>query len=206
MSHTPGIYHRLALVLSFLYIISGSTTFLLYGFSAFDSFITVLALLTFAVLWRLVPYTTRVDATNPLSRSGRHFVFVSFFMIIWLLPAILFFSAMFERDPTKQTPTVAECVPERFMKFRCVPVGMNVILAFTIFGVLVRASWTIFHRAIAIHGEANMALPVDIPHPANFYPFKFYPPGSEVPVWMLAHMADVERDEQTEAEGAVGLV
>ncbi|KAJ7310047.1 hypothetical protein DFH08DRAFT_1088206 [Mycena albidolilacea] len=204
MSHTPGIYHRLALALSFLYIISGSITSVLYGFGTFDSYITVLALLTFVVLWRLVPYTTRVDVTNPLSRAGRHFVFVSSFMIIWLLPAILSFSAIFEGDPTKQTPVVVDCVPVRFMKLLCVPAGMDVILAFAIFGILVRASWTIFHRAIAIHGEANMALPADTPHPANLYPLKFYPPGSEVPVWMLAHMADVEQD--ADAEGAVGLV
>jgi hypothetical protein len=71
---------------------------------------------------------------------------------------------------------------------------------------VVRASWTIFHRAIGIHGEANMALPADTPHPANLYPLRFYPPGSEVPVWMLAHMADVEQDEEAGAERAVGLV
>ncbi|KAJ7789052.1 hypothetical protein B0H14DRAFT_2946223 [Mycena olivaceomarginata] len=75
-----------------------------------------------------------------------------------------------------------------------------------IYANLVRASSTIFHRAIAIHGEANMALPADTPHPANLYPLKFYPPGSEVPVWMLAHMADVEEDEEAGAERVVGLV
>jgi hypothetical protein len=64
---------------------------------------------------------------------------------------------------------------------------------------VVRASWTIFHRAIAIHGEADMALPADTPHPANLYPLKFYPPGSEVPVWMLAHMADVEQDADADS-------
>ncbi|KAJ7789039.1 hypothetical protein B0H14DRAFT_2946175 [Mycena olivaceomarginata] len=127
-------------------------------------------------------------------------------MIIWLLPAILSFAAIFEGDPAKQNPVVADCVPDRFMKLRCVSTEMDVILAFAIFGILVRAAWTIFHRAIAIHGEANMALPTDTPHPANLYPLKFHPPGSEVPVWMLVHMADVEQDEEAGAERAVGLV
>ncbi|KAJ7861741.1 hypothetical protein B0H14DRAFT_3616591 [Mycena olivaceomarginata] len=155
MSHTPGIYHRLALAQSFLYIISGSITSVLYGFGIFDSYIAVLALLTFVMLWATVnisalaavPYTTRVDIANPLSRAGRHFVFISSFMIIWLLPgtapqsfaivlryktipAILSFAAIFEGDPTKQTPVVADCVPDRFMKLRCIPAGMDVILAF----------------------------------------------------------------------------
>ncbi|KAJ7744300.1 hypothetical protein B0H14DRAFT_2986882, partial [Mycena olivaceomarginata] len=94
-------------------------------------------------------------------------------MIIWLLPASLSFAAILERNPTKQTAVVADCVLDRFMKLRCVPGGMDVILAFAIFGILVRTSWTIFHRAIAIHGEANMALPADTPHPANLYPLKF---------------------------------
>ncbi|KAJ7789035.1 hypothetical protein B0H14DRAFT_2946144 [Mycena olivaceomarginata] len=129
-------------------------------------------------------------------------------MILWLLPAILSFAAILERNPTKQTAVVADCVHDRFMKLRCVPGGMDVILAFAIFGILVRASWTIFHRATAIHGEADMALPADTPHPANLYPLKFYPPGSEVPVWMLAHMADIEQDEEVDADAdsAVGLV
>lgn len=50
-----------------------------------------------------------------------------------------------------------------------------------------------------------VALPSGLPHPANFFPFRNYPAGSEVPVWMLAHIADTERDE-SEGENAVGLV
>ncbi|KAJ7800455.1 hypothetical protein B0H14DRAFT_2899425 [Mycena olivaceomarginata] len=110
-------------------------------------------------------------------------------MIIWLLPASLSFAAILERNPTKQTAVVADCVLDRFMKLRCVPGGMDVILAFAIFGIL--PTWR---------------SPPTPPHPANLYPLKFYPPGSEVPVWMLAHMADVEQDEEAGAERAVGLV
>ncbi|KAJ7789045.1 hypothetical protein B0H14DRAFT_2946196, partial [Mycena olivaceomarginata] len=98
-------------------------------------------------------------------------------MIIWLLPASLSFAAILERNPTKQTAVVADCVLDRFMKLRCVPGGMDVILAFAIFGILVRASWTIFHRAIAIHGEADMALPADTPPPGESLPAEILPSG-----------------------------
>jgi hypothetical protein len=55
-------------------------------------------------------------------------------------------------------------------------------------------------------GETEIPLPSDVPHPANIFPFQFYPPGYKVPVWMLAHIADIERDEEEGEEGAVGLV
>jgi hypothetical protein len=78
-----------------------------------------------------------------------------------------------------------------------------------------RASSTLYHRAIAIHGEADTVLPPGIPHPAlppgiplsvaNSFLSKAYGPGSKVPVWMLAHIADTERDED-EGKPAVKLV
>ncbi|KAJ7339080.1 hypothetical protein DFH08DRAFT_1082553 [Mycena albidolilacea] len=102
---------------------------------------------------------------------------------------------------------VASCVPKGFLTFRCIPVGLDLVLPFAIFATLIRASWTIYHRSTALHGEhVAVALPSGVPHPANFFPFRNYPAGSEVPVWMLVHIADTERDESEEGENAVGLV
>jgi hypothetical protein len=78
------------------------------------------------------------------------------------------------------------------------------ILSFTNLNLnpVIVASWTVYHRATALHGEAEMRLSADgTPHPANCFPFKSYPP-----VWMLAHIADTERREGEEVVGAVELV
>jgi hypothetical protein len=127
-----------------------------------------------------------------------------------------------ESDPTKQTPMVASCVPNGFLTLRRIPVGLDLvlnlrylcvlfhcicILAETLRPPVIRASWAVYHRSTALHGEhAAVAYPSGVPHPANFFPFRNYPAGSEVPVWMLAHIADTERDESEEGENAVGLV
>ncbi|KAJ6454184.1 hypothetical protein C8R45DRAFT_1112124 [Mycena sanguinolenta] len=145
-----------------------------------------------------------------MSRVGRHFVFISFLVCGWLVPVLRVFFEMIEGDPAKRTPMVNACIPERFLTLRCIPVGVDFVLPFVIFATLMRGSWTVYHRAVAVHGEeeeASIALPPGIPHPANFFPFKVYPPGSQVPLWMLAHMADIERNEEPEGEAeAVGLL
>ncbi|KAJ7259135.1 hypothetical protein B0H12DRAFT_427520 [Mycena haematopus] len=134
---------------------------------------------------------------------------------------------MIEGDPSKRTPMVAACIPERFLTLRCIPIGINFVLPFAIFATracifalsivdhnhaetltlrdsVMRASWTVFHRAVAVHGEeASIALPAGVPHPATFFPFKVYPPGYPAPLWMLAHMADIERDEESESDVAL---
>jgi len=204
MRHVPGIYHRLAAVFSLLYVASGLITIYLYGIRSFYSLLTFFAALTFGTFWRLIPYTTRVDPTDPLSRVGKHFVSINILMLSWLVAPIYALSELSAKD---RTPMVAGCVPNRFLTLRCLPVGMNFFLSIAIFATLIVASWTVYHRAVALHGESEIPLPADgTPHPANFFPFKFYPPGSDVPLWMLAHIADTECGEEEEVEGAVGLV
>ncbi|KAJ7693820.1 hypothetical protein B0H17DRAFT_1199514 [Mycena rosella] len=88
---------------------------------------------------------------------------------------------------------LTECTAEGFLTLGCIPIGLDVILPVVILASLLCASWTVYHRAVAIHGEAEIPLPAETAHPANFWPTK-YPPGSNVPVWMLAHIAETECD------------
>ncbi|KAJ7837838.1 hypothetical protein B0H13DRAFT_2104867 [Mycena leptocephala] len=204
MARIPGIYHRLTLGLSLLYLVSGLTIIYLDGYSGFYIFPVICTVITAGMLLRLIPYLTYVDATNPLSRAGKHFVFVSFLMVNWVPPVLFRTFFQITGEHTATTPQLTQCFADRFLALRCIPIGMDLIFPFAIFATLMRASWTVYHRAIALHGEANVSLPPDIPHPANFFPFRFYPPGHEVPLWMLAHIADTERDE--EAKSTVELV
>ncbi|KAJ7123604.1 hypothetical protein C8R44DRAFT_875790 [Mycena epipterygia] len=198
MSRPPGLYHRLAWVFSLLYIVSAGTTIYTYGFTrelvAFLLFPVASATITLGLLSKIIPYTTYVDETHPFSRVGKHFVFIGFLMSTWF-PFVL-------RTPFQvvggESVVLSQCRSDRYLTLRCLPIGTDAVLVFAIFATLTCASWTVYHRATAIHGEeVNIALPPGIPHPANFYPFKRYPPGSEVPVWMLAHIAETESDDGT---------
>ncbi|KAJ7445591.1 hypothetical protein FB451DRAFT_1412622 [Mycena latifolia] len=55
-----------------------------------------------------------------------------------------------------------KCIAEGAPTLLCLPNSLNIILPLAIFATLIRASWTVFHRAVALHGEANVSLP-----PAN---------------------------------------
>ncbi|KAJ7229169.1 hypothetical protein GGX14DRAFT_555209 [Mycena pura] len=205
MSRIPGFYHRLALALSIIYLALAVWTTSLYGFGTLDGlhFMTALsAILSSVLLLRLIPYTTRVDATNALSRVGKHFVFIGTLLCVWLTPAVRTFIVIFSKP---STPMLSQCLTDRFLSVQCIPTGVYFILPLLMFATLLRASWTVYHRAVAVHGEESIPLPPGIPHPANFFPFKTYPPGHEVPLWMLAHIADTERDEKADSERAVAL-
>ncbi|KAJ6543939.1 hypothetical protein B0H19DRAFT_291357 [Mycena capillaripes] len=205
MSRIPGLYHRLALAFSILYLANGFFTLAIHDFSlrAFADGYQIAAMLaaalTVGLLLKLIPYTTRVDTTNPLSRVGKHFVYVGFASAVWLSPALLTPFGIVGSSK----PTTVQCLADRFLSPRCIPLGLNAILPFAILGTLLAASYTMHERAIALHGEESIPLPAGIEHPANFWR-KRYPPGHELPLWMLAHMADVELGE--EAKTPVELV
>ncbi|KAJ7671358.1 hypothetical protein DFH06DRAFT_1320145 [Mycena polygramma] len=213
MARTPGVYHRLAFALCLVYIASACLTLLVYGFrmrvlGGLQFTGLVAATITTLLLVRLIPYTTNVDAKGPLSRVGKHFVFIGVAMFLWLFSALGSIIQLFDKTTEIEYDQIrAQCAADRFLTFFCVPIGVNLVLPVIIFATLVRASWTVFHRATAIHGEDSIPLPHGIPHPANFWPFKAYPPGYEVPRWMLAHIADTERDDEEEsAKNSVELV
>ncbi|KAJ7464871.1 hypothetical protein B0H11DRAFT_2050185, partial [Mycena galericulata] len=203
MLRPPGLYHRLAWALSVLYIIFSLTAIYIYGFSDADGSFRIISIvyagITLGLLSKMIPYTTSVDEASAFSRVGKHFVLIGVLLLNWLILVI--------RIPIVLTGNASEidsaCKSARFLTRSCMPIGMELILTLAIFVSLFCASWTVFHRAVALHGEAEIALPPGIPHPANFFPFQMYPQGSTVPLWMLAHIADTERE--SEAKPSVQL-
>ncbi|KAJ7122294.1 hypothetical protein C8R44DRAFT_981471 [Mycena epipterygia] len=194
MSRLPGIYHRLAWHLSLLYVVFWGITLVSYDFRTLGAGVVIpiiSAVVTLLLLLKMIPYTTRVDETQPFSRVGKHFVSVGFLMCVWLVPVLLLPFDVFNGS----YPPLAQCLSDRYLNRNCISIGANVLLPFAIFGSLISISWTIFHRAVAVHGEADIVLPEGIPHPANFW-LRKYPAGSDVPVWMLAHVSDMERDAE----------
>ncbi|KAF7346780.1 hypothetical protein MSAN_01816500 [Mycena sanguinolenta] len=113
-----------------------------------------------------------------MSRAGRHFVFISFLGVGWIVPVLRVFFEMIEGDPTKRTPMVNACIPERFLTLRCIPIGIDFVLPFVIFAILMRGSWTVYHRAVAVHGEeeeASIALPPRHTSSSKFLSFQSLP-------------------------------
>ncbi|KAJ6578714.1 hypothetical protein DFH09DRAFT_1310689 [Mycena vulgaris] len=100
---------------------------------------------------------------------------------------------------------ISYCPADSMITLACVPIGLNVILPVAILTSLTCGCWTVYHRAVAIHGETEIVLPADTPHPANFGARR-YPAGSQVPLWMLAHVAETERVNDEEARNPVALV
>ncbi|KAJ7815318.1 hypothetical protein B0H14DRAFT_3878336 [Mycena olivaceomarginata] len=109
-------------------------------------------------------------------------------MSVWIAPAIRSLLGLMERDPTKQTPMVASCVPNGFLTLRRIPVGLDLVLNLRYFNP------RLLGRIPPLHCPPRRARRGTIPRVAR------------VPVWMLAHIADTERDESEEGENAVGLV
>ncbi|KAJ6582725.1 hypothetical protein DFH09DRAFT_1145780 [Mycena vulgaris] len=212
MSRPPGLYHRLAWVLSLLYIVFGLTAIYMYGFEdgvgTFHSpsrplsiFCIGWAIITLGMLSKLVPYTTRIDETVPFSRVGKHHTIIGFLLGSWSLPALRIFLDLAEHH---SSILVSKCLADRFLTPKCIPIGMDVVLPIAIVVTLTCASRSMYYRAVSRYGTENVPLPAHMPHPANFFPFQTYPPGSELPAWMLAHIAEIESDDA--ARGRVELV
>ncbi|KAJ7445611.1 hypothetical protein FB451DRAFT_793272 [Mycena latifolia] len=142
------------------------------------------AAITCGMLSKLIPYTTRADKTDPYSRVGKHHAFLAFLMCIWCAPVLHIIIGVLLGAPT----SFGKCIAEGAPTLLCLPSSLNIILPLAIFATLIRASWTVFHRAVALHGEANVSLPPGMPHPANFFWVKTHAPetGSLCGCWLIS--------------------
>ncbi|KAJ6626627.1 hypothetical protein B0H10DRAFT_1997914 [Mycena sp. CBHHK59/15] len=156
-------------------------------------FSLVYAVFTFIAMLLLIPHTTRASADRALSRVGIHFQLVNFLFVSWILSMVV----VPLRHPDRWSAfmsAISACGVDRFLALRCIPIGLDVVLPLAILATLICASWTVYHRAVALHGEqVSLEIAPLSTSRGRFLSASHAPPAW--PAWMRAHVADIERED-----------
>ncbi|KAJ7136684.1 hypothetical protein C8R44DRAFT_361265 [Mycena epipterygia] len=187
--------YLLVAVLCLLQIGSGLAAIHLYGIGRGAIYLQIIPVLfgvvTLEKMYRMLKYTRRTDTTI-FSRVHTHYVQLVYLAVpIW--PICVFALSVVERQVIPPASTL--CRANGFWIWQCIPLGMNVVLPYTLSITLFFTSQLLKRRARAIHGVENVPMPQPVPRPW------LYADNKVVPAWMTPHVAEFETVPLEEGAG-----